>query len=246
MITTRFRACSLCCGMLLATSTLLQAIESPQAAAGMILLDFGQNSISTNSPHTGAAGTVTLDFTDHLSGYVQVTATVKNTTGQTTFGAGATSATLTGFGFDLVDGVSYVTNSFVAGTALDTAILDAQASPFGSLDFAAADNGNFLGANANGGLSTGSVDVFSLGLHASLNSPALTAAAMMQQFQTAFGNPTDLDAVMRFQQVNAGAGSDKLLYVDPDPNPNPTVPEPSSIAFWSLMAFAGMKRRRQR
>ncbi len=208
-----------------ALAATLAFVTCAVAEAG-VMLSFGANSFSSNNPHTGASGTVSLTFAA-VGGNVRVTAFVTNTTGQVTFGAGATKSSLTGFGFDLAPGVTYVANSFIGGLKLDTLIVNAAAQPFGSLDIAGADNNNFNGGNANNAITEGNSDTFSVLL------AGMTAANMEAAFQNGFAYVTSINSVMRFQQVNAGAGSDKLQYNDPGPGtgPVPSVPEPGSFAI---------------
>jgi hypothetical protein len=139
-----------------------------------------------------------------------------------------------------VSGASYVANSFMASTSFDTLIEDAPAPPNGTLDVAFADNNNFTGGNANGALVQGQTETVSL-----LLSTALDATAYKAAFAAALNN--GLTAVMRFQQVNAGAGSDKLLFggtvptgpgPGPGPGPNPA-PVPLPAAGWMLLAALG-------
>lgn len=218
------------------------ALGTSAVADAGIILNFGPTSTSSNNPPTGASGTVSLSFLDNGPN-VTVTALVANTTGSIpSFGAGATAATLTGFGFDLVDGVSYAAGTFVPGLNLDTLILNAAAQPFGTLDVAGADNNNFNGGNANDGITAGNSDTFSFEL------TGLAAAAMETAFQLGFNaDPGTLNSVMRFQQVNAGAGSDKLQYnPGTEPPPGPLVPEPASLALWTVLGLAGVAGRRRR
>lgn len=205
-------------------------------AANALTLTFDATSASSNSPATGAAGVVDLVFSDVL-GVARVDATVTNTTGNTTFGAGATASKLTGFGLDLLQGVTFA-GTYVAGGFLDTTILNAAFNPFGTLDLAFADNSNFLGGNANSALPEGQQDTFAfaLTLGAFGNAAALEAA-----FQSAFSNGI-LDAGMRFQQVNAGAGSDKLLIGSTPPAPVP-VPAAGMLLIGGLGGLALLRRR---
>lgn len=173
--------------------------------ASALTLTFDEFSTSSNNPATGASGLVELIFSD-VAGAARVDATVTNTTDTTSFGAGATASKLTGFGFDLLSGVAFA-GTFVAGTFLDETLLNAAFNPFGSLDLAFADNSNFLGGNANSALPEGQQDTFSFGL--SLGGFG-NAAGLEAAFSDAFSN-SGLNAGLRFQQVNADAGSDKLL-----------------------------------
>lgn len=202
-------------------------------SASAITLNFDSTSISSNSPATGASGSVVLSFADE-GGDVRVTADITNTTGTiTSFGEGATESKLTGFGFDLVAGVSYIDGSFTTTGYLDTLIEDAELSPFGTFDIAAADNNNFLGGNANDALPQGMSTQVSFLFDTTLDALGLDSA-----FAAAFND--GLKAVMRFQQVNAGEGSDKLLYQPPAPVP---LPAAGWLLFGALGGLAFLRRK---
>jgi hypothetical protein len=214
------------------------AVAASSASASVILA-FGAGATSSNSPNTGASGKATLSFSDVVGG-VGLSVLVENTTGDVIFGAGATTSKLTGFAFDL-DGLSIDFGSFVGGTYLTNLLINADAQPFGTFDLAVADNDNYNGGNANSALPQGLSDTFSLTLTGGAN-----AAAVEASFLSFFeGSET---SAMRFQQVNAGAGSDKLT--DPDVTTTdipPAVPLPA--AGWMLIAgiggIAAMKRRKK-
>ncbi|MBB4658646.1 hypothetical protein [Parvularcula dongshanensis] len=207
-------------------------MTAPAASAAAFTLDFGANSTSSNSPLTGAAASVDFDFTDEGDD-VRVTLVITNTTGQSTFGAGATMATLTGFGFDLVEGATYA-NDFTNTGALDTYLADAAFQPFGTLDVAFADNNNFNGGNANDGLMTGLSTTVTFLLASDED-----AAGLMSLFSAAFFED-GLQAGVRFQQVNAGAGSDKLVF-----NPANPVPLPGAALFMLTAIGGGALARRK-
>ena len=204
------------------------------ATAGTFTLDFGATSTTSNATLTGAAGTATFDLTDE-GGDVRIIVTIENTTGQTAFGDGATSSRLTGFGFDLLDGMTVL--SSVTTGALGTVIAGASFQPFGTLDFAVADNANFNGGNPNSALLPGEVSTVSLLVDAALDADGLMGALVAAFFAG------DLDAGMRFQAVNAGAGSDKLLFsADAVPLPGAMVLMMSALGAGA----AGRKLRRGR
>ena len=200
------------------------------ANAGTFTLDFGATSTTSNATLTGAAGTATFDLTDEGED-VRILVTIENTTGQTIFGDGATSSRLTGFGFDLLDGVTVQS----AGTdgALDTVIRDAAFQPFGTLDFAVADNNNFQGGNPNSALLPGEVSTVNLLVDAMDDANGLMGALVAAFFAG------DLDAGMRFQAVDAGAGSDKLLFGGAD-----AVPVPGAAVLMLSALFAARQVRK--
>ncbi|NJO94023.1 MAG: PEP-CTERM sorting domain-containing protein [Hydrococcus sp. RM1_1_31] len=82
-------------------------------------------------------------------------------------------------------------------------------NPFGTFDVAVLDNNNFEGGNANGALPQGQ----STSVSFLLSGTNLLANTVESDFFTGFSDGS-LKAVARFQQVNAGAGSDKLLLED--------------------------------
>lgn len=201
------------------------------AQADTISLIFDGSSTSSNTPATGASGTVDLTFTDQTSGDVLLTLDITNTTGTIpSFGDGATTSKLTGFGFNLLTDVTYVASSFAGDTNLTTLLQNANAAPFGPLDLAVADNNNWQGGNANNALPQGSSNTVSLQLTVGAFGDASGLASAFFE-----GFSDDLTSVMRFQQVNAGAGSDKLT--------NPTV-VPLPAAAWlfgsALLGMAGI------
>lgn len=81
---------------------------------------FGNTSASSNTTATGASAFVDFQFTDIDTNTIQLDLTIKNTTGEAAFGAGATTSKLTGFGFDLLDRLSVVDDSFSNTGYLDT------------------------------------------------------------------------------------------------------------------------------
>lgn len=201
-------------------------------ANATIILNFDSSSTSSNSPATGASAKAELSFSDS-AGQVKIDFSFRNTTGElAAFGSGATASKLTGVAIDLFSPNTGVSN-FVGGTYLDTLIQNASLPPFGTLDIGIADNGNFVGGNANGALPEGQTDTASL----ILSGTGLSATDLENAFLTGFSNGS-LNYVARFQQVNAGAGSDKLEGgCIGDPNnctPPTTVPEPGMLLLLAI------------
>ncbi len=212
----------------------LAFVLSANIANATIILNFDNTSTSSNTPATGASARTELSFSD-VAGQVKIDFNFRNTTGElTAFGAGATTSKLTGVGIDLISNTGV--SGFVSGIRLDTLITNASLPPFGTFDIAIADNGNFLGGNANGALAEGQSDTASL----ILSGTGLSAVNLESAFLTGFSDKS-LNFVARFQQVNAGAGSDKLeggciggSDQCGDPQPPTAISEPVTLALLGL------------
>ncbi len=201
---------------------------SVASAANALTLSFDETSTSSNSTLTGASATVEMVFTDVGAGLVDIVTTVSNTTDTTSFGAGATESQLTGFGFDLLSGLSFIQADSSAGSTLDTFLTDAAFNPFGELDLAAADNNNFIGGNARGALSEGDSDTFTFRI--AYDQTLFGGAATLEEAYMSAFLDDGVNAGLRFQSVNAGEGSDKLSLT--------VVPVPASI-FLLLSGLMG-------
>ncbi len=228
----------------------LLTFEPIAPAQASIELVFGASSTSSNSPPTGASAKIVMTFVDTMSpGQVSLELLISNTTGSPAFGSGATASKLTGFGMDLPSGFTLLAGSLTTDidgdskAYFDTLIVNAALPPFGTLDFGVADNNNFLGGNANGALPAGLSDKVSVKLGGG------SAATAEAAFLAAFTDPDDasykLNSVVRFQQVNAGAGSDKLANPtvttdSPPPPPDASAPEPTSLLVWAMSAVCGV------
>lgn len=198
---------------------------------------FGETSLSSNSTATGAAAVLEFDFQDLDSNRIQLDLTVTNTTGVESFGSGATTSKLTGVAFDLPEGISLISRQL--GQQLDTLLKEVSVAPFGSgFDLALADNNNFLGGNANQALAQGERDRVALVL-----TGEDTAVGLRSRFAQAFASG-ELRAVTRFQQVNAGAGSDKLLGGTVITDEPARVNEPGLVAGLAAISIALRRRRR--
>ena len=218
---------------------------------------------STNSPATGATGTATFSFMD-MDGDVQVSVLIENTTntvntlfnttggllsveGGTPFAnAGATASKLTAVLFDipsLMSQVSFFANSFDGdadndGLVYFNVLLTPANLPgggFGLFDAGISDNDNIEGGNANNALPEGLSTLVSFKLDTALNA---------MEFENAWAMELGIRYAARFMQVNAGAGSDKIGG-GPLPNPN-SVPEPTSLASWSIICFVALQRTARR
>ncbi|MBE9067545.1 hypothetical protein IQ260_12835 [Leptolyngbya cf. ectocarpi LEGE 11479] len=213
--------------------------------AEAFVYSFDSTSQSSNSPATGASASIEFNFNDLSADQIQIDLSITNTTGQLDsglFGAGATSSKLTGIAFDLFDGLNIVSRS--TNGKLDTWLNDVDFNPFsnsvGDFTIALADNNNFTGGNANGAVATGETSTASFvitGFEANTSSTEL-----QEQFRQAFENQ-QLDIAARFQQVNAGGGSDKLLGGSVSGGilpPEPPSEEPAQVPEPGLMLGMGV------
>jgi len=245
---------------LLATSIALASSLVAANAAQALTINFDSTSTSTNNSATGASAQVDFDFVD-VAGGVQLDLTLLNTTGQlgTSFGSGATDSEFVAFGFDLPDFISSYTydslsspftrlfgdaslNPTVEGSAV---IGGAGGSNVFDIGIRVAGSGTFQGGNPTAGLNLEESAQVSFFLNTSDN-----AQTVEQAFANLF-NGEEFRAVARFQDVNAGEGSDKLLVNripngDPDDNGDVSVPEPGTLAGLALIggSLAAARRRK--
>lgn len=207
------------------------------AAAMVFTLDFNsETSLSSNNPATGASGSALFEFSD-VTGGVQLDLTITNTTGllpSGTFGAGATAGQLTQFYFDVIPALTFASVGDLSAQALDNLTQDQLFTPFTSNGSVAGDfDFGLCHRLGNGPNSANCAE----GPPASALSPGATSLAVLT-FQTpstamviadvlsnAFESG-DANAGLRFQDVNAGAGSDRLLYTGSTVS---TVPLPATL-----------------
>ncbi|MEQ9000547.1 MAG: PEP-CTERM sorting domain-containing protein [Coleofasciculus sp. B1-GNL1-01] len=247
---------------LLATSIALASSLVAANAAQALTINFDSTSTSTNNLATGASAQVDFDFVDVEGGGVQLDLTLLNTTGQLddSFGLGATDSEFVAFGFDVSDSISSYTynslsspfirlfgnDSLTSDTVEDAAVISgAGGQNVFDIGIRVAGSGTFSGGNPNGGLNPGQSAQVRFILDTSDN-----AQAVEQAFANLF-NGEEFRAVARFQDVNAGGGSDKLLVnripnADPDDNGDVSVPEPGTLAGLALIggSLAAARRRK--
>ena len=224
-----------------ATSGLALAIGLTIATAANATVTLEFNPAWGSTENTGASATAAFSFSD-VGNDVLIDLVLTNTTNGT-LGLGATQATLVGIAFDLPTYTSLSYNN--GGTAFTKLWTNVSAPPMGVFDQGISTPRNtFNGGNGNSGLTA----LQTLGTVQFTVNTTLTAA----QFESAFSSGHlvggDLNAMARFQQVNAGGGSDKVFGGNPPPPVLPPgVPEP---ATWAMMIIgfgaAGSMLRRRR
>ncbi|MBD2069198.1 PEP-CTERM sorting domain-containing protein [Leptolyngbya sp. FACHB-671] len=222
---------------------------SASLPAQAFTFSFGSSSQSSNPQTTGASALLTFDFSEVVgnSNAIKVDLKIENTTGDSIFGAGATTSKLTGIALDLLPGLT--ASSFVGDQYLDTFLTKVNFTPFsnsaGNFSIGIADNNNFEGGQATDALPQGATSQISFVVAGF--TPGKTAAELEADFFAAYSNSKDgIDIAARFQQVNAGEGSDKLLGGTPgDDDDEVTVPEPATILGLSLIGSVFATRRRK-
>lgn len=218
-------------GLALASSTFTAA---PAQAFGLSI-----NPQYGSTENTGATATLDFSFVDTVQG-VLLNLGIKNTTNGTA-GLGATQATLVGVAFDLLDGVSAPQSGYSAGSSAFTRYFSDPSIPGlnnnQSFDVgirsAAPGPGTFVGGNPQQGLTAGQSTTVSFLLSGITGTAAQVESAFFQGFKAG----GDLQAAARFQQVNAGGGSDKVLAGE-------AVPEPTTIG--GLLLGGGMLAKKWR
>ena len=209
-------------------------LAAPAQAAPLFAVTYSP--IYGSTENTGASALATFTFTD-VSGDVLLTIGITNTTNGT-LGLGATQATLVGLTFDLSTGASFQYNG---GSAFPSLITDTSLPPYGSFDICIRTSGdNCVGGNPGNGLTAGQSTTVTFQFDT-----ALSAAQLGDLFRTDYLDETNdgsgYDTAARFQQVNAGGGSDKVIGRDPPlaaPDPN-QVPEPGTLTLL-LAALVGI------
>lgn len=182
-----------------------------------------------STENTGS--TANLDFNFKQQGKdILLKLGIANTTNGTV-GLGATRSTLVGVAFDLPDDLSTYSSDYTFGGSGFTKFWqNPSLQPFGTFDIGISPQRNsFAGGNPTDGLTAGQSTSVSFVLKGS----NLDAANVEKEFLTGFENGT-LRAVGRYQQVNAGGGSDKVL----GGIRKKKVPEPATLAGLGLVAGA--------
>jgi hypothetical protein len=194
---------------------------------------FGPKSESSNTPATGASARVQFTFTDEDSD-VRVKLKITNTTGLLPtgpFGAGATESKLTAVGFDILDGLS--ASDYAGSSFFPNLLFDGELTPFGTFDLFVSNDNNILGGNPGNALPQGQfthVDFL-------LSGWDFGAEALEDALFEAYQVET-LRFVARFQDVNAGEGSDKLLG-------GQVVPTPALLPGLLGIGIAALRKKQQ-
>jgi hypothetical protein len=189
---------------------------------------------SDSTENTGASAAVNFNFLQ-IGDNIQLDLTLKNTTNGS-LGLKATEATLVGLAFDAP--MLWDLSLKTPGGSFTKLWKDVDLNPFGTFSYGISPERNsFAGGNANTGLTVGQQTLMSF----NLNGKDLTAKSASQQFADLFksGNAS---MATRFQQVNAGGGSDKVkgkLMIPENKPPKETVPEPAlGIGLLTVAAIA--------
>jgi hypothetical protein len=219
-------------GAIVATSAMLAA---PAQAFTVII-----SPVIRSTGNTGASAS--LDFNFSQSGTdTLLNLGITNTTNGS-LGLGATQATLVGVGFDLptpTPAYSYdsLTSTFTQIYFNRSATLQ----PYGTFDIGirSTGSGNFTGGNPQQGLISGQSTMVQFTF---VNQ---TATSLETSFQTLFAGSTYSTPLIvgRFQQVNAGGGSDKVVGgLAPQ---SQAVPAPPAVLGMLTAAALGLSKRRK-
>lgn len=227
---------SLASSMLLAVGTIAALGWAPAEAFTLLLEP------SSSTENTGATAELNFDFVQS-GAEVWLSLGMRNTTNGMT-GLGATQSTLVGFAFDLPTGVGIAQYS-AAASGFAKLWSNPSLNPYGSFTVGISPARNsFGGGNPREGLLAGQLTSVTFQLSGS----GLTADSARQAFYRGFSSGS-LRSAGRFQQVNAGGGSDKVLgRVLVAEEPPTKVPEPSSAVAIGLLGLGaiGLSGRRSR
>jgi PEP-CTERM motif len=186
-----------------------------------------------STENTGASAS--LDFSFAQSGAdTWLNLGITNTTNGT-LGLGATQATLVGVAFDFPLNLAYTYDPLSSNftTVYDPASLP----PYGSFDVGirSAGPGNFAGGNPSQGLNAGQSTTVRLTF------AGQAASSLESSFQSLFATSSAQNPLIvgRFQQVNAGGGSDKVV------GTSEAVPEPTTMLGLAVAGAVGVAMKRQ-
>lgn len=175
-----------------------------------------------SSESTGSTAKLNFDFVQSGSNVLLNLGMTNTTNG--TVGSKATKSTLVGIAFDTVSGLNVSLKS-ANGSAFTKLWKDVSLPPYGTYDVGISTPRNsFAGGNANQGLKAGESATVSF----LFSGTKLDAKVLESAFLKGFTDGS-LRAVGRFQQVDVGAGSDKVSGGIIQPPPVRKVPEPSAL-----------------
>jgi hypothetical protein len=168
-------------------------------------------SINPNNGSTETTGsTANLDFNFSQSGDDVILDLLINNTTDGNAGLGATESTLVGLALDLLIGdvtsFSYNAGSSGLSNTFNDVTLN-ELAQFGAdtqydFGFRSGNGNSFTGGNPKAGLTAGQLTTVSFLLS---GNSALSASSVESSFSS------NISAMARFQQVNAGGGSDKVV-----------------------------------
>jgi hypothetical protein len=223
------------------------AIASTLAAANpadAFTLSINPNNGSTEN--TGSTALLDFNFVQEGS-QVKLNLGIKNTTNGSA-GLGATASTLVGVGLDLPSLISSFTYNSL-NSAFSKTYSNIALNPLGTFDYGirSEGSGNFTGGNPQAGLTAGQSTLVSFLFAGN----GLTAQSVESAFFNGFKDGS-MQAVGRFQQVNAGGGSDKVLASLIAGSNSETlggaagVPEPTTMAGVAVAAgLVALKKRKK-
>lgn len=184
-----------------------------------------------STENTGSTAKLNFDFVQSDSNVLLNLGMTNNTNG--TVGLGANQSSLVGVAFDIVSGLNVSLQSS-NGSNFTKLWKNVSLPPYGTYDVGiSTPRKSFAGGNANLGLKAGeSATVSFLFSGTNLNAKILESA-----FLSGFKDGS-LSVAGRFQQVDVGAGSDKVSGGIVQPPPPKKVPEPSALL--GILAVGGM------
>lgn len=198
-----------------------------------------------STENTGASANLTFSFLQ-FGNTLRLDLGIKNTTNGSS-GLGATQATLVGLAFDAPSIFNLTSANYSAnGSSLSQFWVNPtiNANGFGTYSYGISTPRNvFDGGNPAGGLTAGQSTTVSF----DLSSLGLTAKDASTQFANFLSSSSNGGIAARFQQVNAGGGSDKVkgkLQIQVIPPAPKKVPEPA-MGLGLLAVGATMALRRK-
>jgi hypothetical protein len=222
-------------GAVVATSAALATLAAPAQAFTVII-----SPVIGSTENTGASANLDFNFSQAGTDTLLDLGITNTTNGS--LGLGATQATLVGIGFELPTPAPSFTYSPLLSTFTQTYFSqNATLNPYGTFDVGirSAGSGNFTGGNPQQGLTAGQSTTVRFSF------ANQTATSLETSFQTLFAGSTNSTPLIvgRFQQVNAGGGSDKVVGgLAPQ---SQAVPAPPAVLGMLTAAALGLSKRRK-